>query len=72
LEALSVSDLVSAFNADEMERLEIYPGGRPGGWSELGATSEESFGYFTDALDRVKELVTRGAARGDAMVAWLT
>ena len=71
LATLRGSDLAERFDARDMERRDIYPGGHPGGWSETDVSSDESFGYFIGAFEDLKALVTRGAAGGSGMVAWL-
>lgn len=72
LSTLSGRGLSSRFSAREMESLEIYPGGQPGGWSGVDPSSEDSFGYFTAAFDELRNLVNRGVTRGQGMLVWLT
>jgi hypothetical protein len=72
LEPIGPDALRARFDAKRMEELEIYPGGSPGGWSEVDPRTDETFGYFTGAYEDVKALVTRGAAAGQGMLVWLS
>jgi hypothetical protein len=69
LDKVEREDLVRRFDAKEMNRLEIYP---PGNWGEVDPGSDETFGYFSGALDAVKDLVRRGRAAGKGLLVWLS
>ena len=72
LEPIAVAELAAGFDTARMEALQIYPGGRPGGWAGLDPTVVDSFGYFAEAFDAVKALVQRGRDEGRAMLCWLS
>jgi hypothetical protein len=68
LEAIDRKDLVGRFDARQMNELQVYPSG----WQEVDPSSEESFGYFSGAFDRVRELVRRGSGEGRGLLVWLS
>ena len=69
LDKLAHRDLVSRFNAAEMDELEIYP---RGGWQGVDPTSAERFGYFSGAFDTVRDLARRGRKSGLGLMVWLS
>ena len=70
LESIDCRWLVARFDADKMDRLEIYPD--VGHWSDVDPGSEESFGYYLGGFESIKALVRRGASRGLGMLVWLS
>jgi len=70
LEPIDRSWLAARFDAERMDRLEIYPDS--GHWSEVEPSSEDSFGYYLAGFDSIKSLVRHGAASGLGMLAWLS
>jgi hypothetical protein len=70
LESIDRRWLVARFDADMMDRLEIYPD--VGHWSGVDPGSAESFGYYLGGFESIKALVRRGASKSLGMLVWLS
>jgi hypothetical protein len=67
LSKISVTELESRFNADELNQHDIYPCPSPGGW-----TKEEAGGIFEYYYPRLVKFFHEAAAAGEIVVIYAT